>query len=148
MSYQLLQFDRRVVGVDDPRLEHHAYHQVVQWPQQVGTGAQPVTERGAVQEVALALVGPLHPVQRHVVGVLAHDQVGQQARPRQPLGNRHRRLGGCDHDLAGDQGPPRRHWCLGPLLLVRRWLPGASGLRLGVRLTRRGYRRCRRRRGV
>jgi hypothetical protein len=119
VSDQLLQLDRRVVGVNDPRLEHHADHQVVQWPQQIGAGAQPVTERGAVQEVALSLINPLQPVQRQVVGVLADDQVSQQSRPRQALGNRHRRLGRRDHHLARFQRRARRRLCLEPLVLVR-----------------------------
>jgi len=54
-----------------------------------------------VQEEPLPLVGALQPVQRHVVGVLADDQVRQQARPWQSLGDRHCRLRRGDHHLAG-----------------------------------------------
>ena len=124
MGEQLLQLDRRVVGVDGPRLEHHADHPVVERPQQVGTGPQPVTERGAVQEVALSLVGPLQPMQRHVVGVLADDQVRQQARPWQALGNRRRRLGRRDYNLARFRGLAGRR--LGSLPLLRGRLAGVN----------------------
>ena len=88
---------------NDPRLQHHADHQVVQRPQQVGTGRQPVAQRRAVQEQTLPLVDAFQAMQRQVIDVLADDQVGQQARPRQSLGNRHRRLGRGDHHLAGVQ---------------------------------------------
>ena len=57
----------------------------------------PGAHRAAGDVDLLTLEDVFQPVQRQVIAQLAHDHVGQQARPRQPLVDRLRRLGGrCD----------------------------------------------------
>ena len=71
-----------------------------------------------MQEETLALVDPLQAMQRQVIDALADDQVGQQARPRQTLGDGHRRLGRGDHHLTGIRD---EEWLS---LRLRRMVPG------------------------
>jgi RNA polymerase sigma factor (sigma-70 family) len=139
VGHQLLYLHRRVVGVQRPRLEHAAHHQVVQRPQQVGSRRQPVRQRGAVQEDALPLVDPLQAMQRQVIDARADDQVSQQARPRQPLGDRHRWLGRGDHHGTRVQELARRHRWFWPWTV-------AHGLGRWRALLRVGIGGCRRRR--
>jgi hypothetical protein len=84
-------------------------------------------------------------MQRHMVGVLADDQVRQQARPRQPLGDRHRRLGRRDHHLATVQWLARWGRHLGPLILARGRLARANRLRSHGRQVQRWLGICLRR---
>ena len=106
---------RRVVGMDDPGGQHFFDHEVVQRPEGLGTLGHPVAHGGAAEEYVMAFQNPFQPVQGLVIGILAHDDVGQQSRRRQTLLNGRQRLVG-DDDLRPRSGPPRlrrhgRHTC-------------------------------------
>src|SRR5262249_59175311 len=84
-----------------PRLPHPA----TQGPQQVGTSRHPVARGRALQCQTVAVEDAFQPVQRHVVAVLAGNDLGQEARTRQALVDRLGRLGsGRDVALAVPAG--------------------------------------------
>ena len=77
-----------------------------------------------MQEQTLPLIDPLQAMQRQVIGMFADDQVSQEARPRQSLGDRHGRLGRDDYHLTGVQELARGHRRWGPWMLLRGLLAG------------------------
>ena len=89
-----------VVGVQHLRLQHPVLEQLPERRQQLGRRAaiqSHIVERGSLTpEPFETLLGA---VQRNVILILVDDDLGQQARSRQPLVERLRRLGG-DGDVA------------------------------------------------
>jgi len=63
------------------RAERRRGHRVRDGPEQVGDLLDPVAHRRAGDVHALTLKSFFQPIQRQVVGVLAHDDVSQQTRP-------------------------------------------------------------------
>ena len=83
---------RRVVGVNHARLLHALGHQLDQRLHQLAGTPHPGAHRAAGHVDLLPLEDSFQPVERQVIAELAHRDVGQQARPRQALVDRLRRL--------------------------------------------------------
>ena len=88
---------RGVVGVQHLRLQHPVLEQLPQGCQQLGARRHPVAHRRARQLAPEPLEALLAAMQRNVILILVDDDLGQQARPRQALVDRLRRLGGDGH---------------------------------------------------
>jgi len=95
----VLHRQRRVVGMHHRRGQHRLYHRGNQRPQHVGAGRHPVAGRRALQFQTVAGEDAFQPVQRHVVAVLAGNDLGQEPGTRQALVDRLCRLG-SGRDLA------------------------------------------------
>ena len=82
----------RIVGPNYFRRKQHLLGCLIQRLHQFGHHRQPAPHRLARDPHALALEDPLLPVQRLMVGVLAHDHLRQHARSRRALLDRLRGL--------------------------------------------------------
>ncbi len=69
----------RVVAVHLGRLQHVVTDGARQRREQAGAAGYPVGQRGALQRHALARIHLALPIQRKVIGIFAHQHMGEQA---------------------------------------------------------------------
>jgi transposase InsO family protein len=98
-------FHRRIVGMHREGLKHHLLHQLVNRREELGDREHPAVERLPREFHPLPLEDAFQAIERQMVTVLAHDHLGQQARPGQTARNRLGRLLGHDHVLLRKRKP-------------------------------------------
>ena len=101
--------DRRVVCVDLGSRQHMAANGLCQGAEQRGRCAHPVSQGGALQIDTLAGVDLRQAIQRGVIGILAHQHMGQQAGAGHAAIDRSARCTGLHDAVARRAGQARPH---------------------------------------